>query len=70
MSAQNNNALIDRTLEFWQPRTRRDLKPEDARQMVENVSGFFRVLAEWDADARKADATRSQREPSGRRVEG
>ena len=45
-NAANDN-LIDRTIETWQPRSGRDLSREDARQIVENVAGFFSVLAEW-----------------------
>jgi hypothetical protein len=45
-SAANDN-LINRTIDLWQPRLRRDLSREDARQIVENVTGFFSVLAEW-----------------------
>jgi hypothetical protein len=41
------NSLIDRAIEFWQPRRRRDLTVEDARQIVENVTGFFGILSEW-----------------------
>jgi hypothetical protein len=44
-SAANNN-LIKQTLETWQPRLRRNLSREDARQVVENVTGFFGILAE------------------------
>jgi hypothetical protein len=39
--------LVDRTLELWGPRFGRDLGREDARQIVENLIGFFAVLAEW-----------------------
>jgi hypothetical protein len=39
--------LIGRTREVWQPRLGRDLSPEEARQIVANVTGFFSVLAEW-----------------------
>ena len=39
--------LIGRAREVWQPRLGRDLSPEDARQIAENVTGFFSVLAEW-----------------------
>ena len=39
--------LIDRTRQVWQPRTGRDLTNEDARQIAENVTGFFFILAEW-----------------------
>lgn len=39
--------LTGRTHKLWQPRTRRPLTGEDARQIVENVTGFFSILAEW-----------------------
>ena len=45
-NAENDN-LIDRTIETWQSRHDRDLSREDARQIVENVTGFFSILAEW-----------------------
>jgi hypothetical protein len=38
-----NDNLIDRTIALWQPRLRRDLSCEDARQIVENVTGFFHL---------------------------
>ena len=46
-SNEVDNNLIDRTIEMWQPRLDRDLSREDARQIVENVTGFFSILAEW-----------------------
>jgi hypothetical protein len=42
-----NDELIDRTIALWKPRLRRDLSREDARQIAENVTGFFAILAEW-----------------------
>jgi hypothetical protein len=45
-SAANDN-LIDRTIAVWRPRLGRDLNREDARQIAENVTGFFAILAEW-----------------------
>jgi hypothetical protein len=39
--------LIDQTLEFWQARSSKTLTREDARQMIENVTGFFQLLQEW-----------------------
>ena len=42
-----SNNLIDQTLKVWKPRLGRDLSREDARQIVENVTGFFAILAEW-----------------------
>ena len=42
-----NDNLIDRTRKVWKPRLGRDLSREDARQIAENVTGFFALLAEW-----------------------
>ncbi len=53
---------LEETLQFWQQRTSRQLTHEDARQMVENVAGFFTTLQRWSAEA---DARRS--EPEGDR---
>jgi hypothetical protein len=57
--------LIRRTCRVWQPRLDRDLSREDARQIAENVTGFFGLLAEWSRaetpspsnDAAKPDAS-------------
>jgi hypothetical protein len=46
-----NDNLIDRTIALWQPRLRRDLSREDARQIVENVTGFFSILHEWSRNS-------------------
>ena len=55
---QSKHQLIERTLAVWQPRTTQPLTREDARQVGENVTGFFRILLEWQAaeDAREGDA--------------
>jgi hypothetical protein len=42
-----NDNLIDRTRQVWQARTGRNLTNEDARQINENIAGFFAILAEW-----------------------
>ncbi len=40
--------LIQHTIRVWEPRLGRPLSEEDARQILENVVGFFRVLHAWD----------------------
>jgi hypothetical protein len=45
--------LLARTLEVWQPRTSRKLTREDARQIVENVTGFASILLEWEMASRQ-----------------
>lgn len=42
-----DGAFLDRTAQLFDQRTGRKLNREDARQIVENVTGFFRLLAEW-----------------------
>ena len=39
--------LTDQTVAVWQPRLRRRLSSEDAREITENITGFFTILAEW-----------------------
>ena len=64
-----NDNLIDRTRDVWQSRLGRDLSREDARQISENVTGFFALLAEWARaelptpanDAGKPDASDNDR---------
>ena len=58
---ETNEALVDLTLEVWQPHYERQLSREDARQIAENLTDFFRVLLRWKAmrEARPADVDSS-----------
>ncbi len=40
--------LIEQTKQFWQARTGEPISDEDAWEMIENITGFFKVLIEWD----------------------
>jgi hypothetical protein len=51
-----NDSLIDRTREVWTQRLGRDLNREDARQIAENVTGFFAILVEWSRAEKLAAA--------------
>ena len=51
-----SNNMTDRTHKVWQSRIGRDLTDEDARQIAENVTGFFAILAEWSRAATPAPA--------------
>jgi len=42
-----DDAFLDRTAQLFEQRTGRNLTREDARQIVENVTGLFRLLSEW-----------------------
>jgi hypothetical protein len=39
--------LLDETRVFWQARSPRQLSREDAREIIENLKGYFSVLSEW-----------------------
>ena len=39
--------LTEHTIAIWQPRIKHRLSHEDAREITENISGFFTILAEW-----------------------
>jgi hypothetical protein len=41
--------FIERTRELLHPRSSKVLSEEDARQIIENVTGLFQVLKEWEA---------------------
>jgi hypothetical protein len=62
-SAADDNNLLERTVELWRPRLGRDLSREDARQIVENVSGFFAILAEWSRAERPSPQNGEATEP-------
>ena len=47
---KSEDNLIDRTLEVWQPRNGQRLSDEDARAILENVTGFFTLLLEWETN--------------------
>ena len=52
--SQRSDEFIEETIRFWQLRLKRELTQEDARQIVENMSGFFSLLSEWDVKVPKA----------------
>jgi hypothetical protein len=46
--------LHDEAATLFQPRTARKLTREDGREITRNLTGFFRVLRDWDRAARAA----------------
>jgi hypothetical protein len=53
---QAAHQLIARTKETWQARAGCSLSDEDAREIAENVTGFFRLLLEWEAREKEMTA--------------
>lgn len=53
-SRRFSDELVEDARKVFQKRTDRKLTNEDARQMLENLVGYFTVLHEWDrAQARR-----------------
>jgi hypothetical protein len=51
-----SDQFLDETIVFWEPRYGRKLTREDAREIAENLTGFFRVLLEWEREKKKTKA--------------
>lgn len=47
------------TLALWQSRAGQPLSDDDAREIIENFSGFFEILMEWDRRGLEGDARTS-----------
>jgi hypothetical protein len=59
-SSALSESFLEATIEFWQPSAHRNLTREDAREIVENMTGFFRVLRQWREAERVAGRTSSR----------
>jgi len=46
---------MQQTIDFWQAHYPQTLTDQDAREIVENVTGFFCILAEWERKAQEDD---------------
>ena len=42
--------LLEKTIRVWQPLGEEKLTEEDAREIVENLTGFFSLLGEWERE--------------------
>jgi hypothetical protein len=52
--------LLKRTIEVWQPLSKEKLTEEDAREIIENMTGLFSLLLELDQrDGKKEEKTQS-----------
>lgn len=46
---RSKSNFITRTTAVWQPPSARRISDEDAREIAENITGFFSLLLEWEA---------------------
>lgn len=40
--------FLEKTIHVWQPLSKERLTEEDAREIVENLTGFFSLLRQWE----------------------
>ena len=55
MNKKYEDDAIEKTIAFWNKKVGVKFSREDAREMIVNVSGFFRILAAWDGKTPKRD---------------
>jgi len=46
-----DDLILKKTLDVWQPHSEKKLTEEDARQIIQNLTGFFETLARWDRES-------------------
>jgi DNA-binding transcriptional regulator GbsR (MarR family) len=44
---ESKKQFFEWTKQFWQARAQKTLSDEDVRQIIENMTGFFKILEEW-----------------------
>jgi len=65
---ERSQDITRQAIDFWQPHYNQTLTPEDAREIVENVTGFFRILAEWRRRVQEDNELEKQ-EPTDQEIE-
>ncbi len=53
LAPTDKEQIIKETCEFWESRTGQSLTDEDAREIIENITGFFKIIAKWDSKAKE-----------------
>lgn len=64
-AGQSPEDSLKRTRLVWQPRYSRRLTEEDARQIAQNLSGFFETLARWNSPRAESAAVEKVSETIG-----
>lgn len=50
-----NKEFLKETIHVWQPLSEEKLNEEDAREIVENLTGFFSLLRQWEQENGKEE---------------
>ena len=49
----NNTAFLEKTIKVWQPHSKKPLTLEDAREIIHNTVGFYKLLIKWEMERQK-----------------
>jgi hypothetical protein len=60
-----SSELIERTVRLWEPRLGRKLSDDDARRIIENAVGYFRILQKWSLDDQRTDKATAYQDGGG-----
>jgi hypothetical protein len=52
-----DDLILKKTIDVWQPHSEKKLTEEDARQIIQNLTGFFETLARWDRESTNSNTT-------------
>lgn len=56
LSSRFSNELVNDARSVFEDEMGKPVSAEEARQMLENLAGFFMILHEWDREQAKRDA--------------
>jgi len=49
----NNTAFLEKTIKVWQPYSEKPLTMEDAREIIHNTVGTYKLLIKWEMERQK-----------------
>ena len=52
-SVYKNEEFLRKTIRIWQPYSKKELTLEDAREIIHNTVGFYKLLIKWEMERQK-----------------
>ena len=52
-SVYRNEDFLRKTIRVWQPYSKKELTLEDAREIVYNATGAYKLLIKWEMERQK-----------------
>ncbi|MBI3590133.1 MAG: hypothetical protein HY094_01990 [Candidatus Melainabacteria bacterium] len=58
----NNTAFLEKTIKVWQPYSEKPLTFEDAREIIHNTVGAYKLLIKWEMERQKKSNATGEKE--------